>query len=89
MQIEPNTQTQLLDTTMELEGVLLAGVPGAGGFDAIFAVTLGESGDKVSKEWSSHDVLALLVREDPEGVRLESGDPRLQEITSAVSSAHI
>ncbi|KAJ7953388.1 Phosphomevalonate kinase [Quillaja saponaria] len=41
--IEPESQTQLLDTTMDLEGVLLGGVPGAGGFDAIFVVTLGDS----------------------------------------------
>ncbi|KAL8138791.1 hypothetical protein V2J09_004792 [Rumex salicifolius] len=87
--IEPNSQTQLLDTTMAMEGVLLAGVPGAGGFDAVFAVTLGDSGDKVTKEWSSHDVLALLVREDPEGVRLENGDPRLKEITSAGSIGEV
>ena len=67
----------------------MAGVPGAGGFDAIFAVVLGDSGSNVTKAWSSHNVLALLVREDPHGVALESCDPRTQEITSAVSSVHI
>ncbi|KAG7955930.1 hypothetical protein I3843_11G099000 [Carya illinoinensis] len=87
--IEPESQTQLLDTTMNMEGVLLAGVPGAGGFDAIFAVTLGDSGSNVSKVWSSVNVLALLVREDPRGVSLESGDPRTKGITAAVSSIHI
>ncbi|KAF5477841.1 hypothetical protein F2P56_004454 [Juglans regia] len=87
--IEPESQTQLLDTTMNMEGVLLAGVPGAGGFDAIFAVTLGDSGSNVSKVWSSVNVLALLVREDPRGVSLESGDPRTKGITAAVSSVHI
>lgn len=74
---------------MNMEGVLLAGVPGAGGFDAVFAVTLGDSGRNVAKSWSSHNVLALLVREDPRGVSLEDGDPRNTEITSAVSSIHI
>ncbi|QHN77300.1 uncharacterized protein DS421_19g651420 [Arachis hypogaea] len=34
MQIEPESQTKLLDATLNLEGVLLAGVPGAGGFDS-------------------------------------------------------
>ncbi|KAG2680400.1 hypothetical protein I3760_11G097600 [Carya illinoinensis] len=87
--IEPESQTQLLDSTMNMEGVLLAGVPGAGGFDAIFAVTLGDSGSNVSKVWSSVNVLALLVREDPRGVSLESGDPRTKGITAAVSSIHI
>ncbi|XVE65356.1 hypothetical protein DITRI_Ditri07aG0174400 [Diplodiscus trichospermus] len=86
--IEPEPQTQLLDATMNMEGVLLAGVPGAGGFDAIFAVTLGDSSSNVTSAWSSHNVLALLVREDPQGVSLESGDPRTREITSAVSSVH-
>lgn len=87
--IEPESQTRLLDVTMDMEGVLLAGVPGAGGFDAIFAITLGDSSSNVSKTWSSFNVLALLVREDPHGVSLERGDPRTVEITSAISSIHI
>ncbi|KAK7317142.1 hypothetical protein RJT34_01120 [Clitoria ternatea] len=87
--IEPESQTQLLDATMNLEGVLLAGVPGAGGFDAVFAVTLGVSSSNVTKIWSSLNVLPLLVKEDPCGVCLETADPRTTEITSAVSSIHI
>ncbi|XP_010540730.1 PREDICTED: phosphomevalonate kinase-like [Tarenaya hassleriana] len=87
--IEPESQTQLLDSTMSGEGVLLAGVPGAGGFDAIFAVTLGDSGSTLTKAWSSQNVLALLVREDPHGVCLESGDPRTSGITSGVLSVHL
>ncbi|KAK7282588.1 hypothetical protein RIF29_11495 [Crotalaria pallida] len=87
--IEPESQTHLLDATMNLEGVLLAGVPGAGGFDAVFAVTLGDSNSNVTKIWSSLNVLALLVKEDPCGVSLESADPQTNEITSAVSSIHI
>ncbi|KAF6148646.1 hypothetical protein GIB67_042605 [Kingdonia uniflora] len=84
--IEPESQTQLLDSTMKIEGVLLAGVPGAGGFDAVFAVTLGESSSKVTNMWSSLGVLSLLVREDPRGVSLETGDPRAKEITSGIAS---
>ncbi|XP_028754681.1 phosphomevalonate kinase, peroxisomal isoform X3 [Neltuma alba] len=87
--IEPESQTRLLDATMNLEGVLLAGVPGAGGFDAVFAVTLGGSSTNVSKVWGSLDVLALLVTEDPRGVSIENADPRTNEITSAVSAIHI
>ncbi|KAK4486334.1 hypothetical protein RD792_009005 [Penstemon davidsonii] len=87
--IEPESQTRLLDTTMNTEGVLLAGVPGAGGFDAVFAVTLGDSSNNVIKVWSSLNVLALLVREDPRGVCLESNDPRAAEITTAVSKINI
>ncbi|KAL0371932.1 UNVERIFIED_CONTAM: Phosphomevalonate kinase, peroxisomal [Sesamum calycinum] len=87
--IEPESQTQLLNTTMNMEGVLLAGVPGAGGFDAVFAITLGASSSNVIKVWSSLNVLALLVREDPRGVCLENNDPRAAEVTGAVSSIHI
>ncbi|XLR24436.1 phosphomevalonate kinase, peroxisomal-like [Arachis ipaensis] len=87
--IEPELQTKLLDATLNLEGVLLAGVPGAGGFDAVFVVTLGDSSSNVTKIWSSLNVLALLVKEDPCGVSLESADPRTNETTSAVSSIHI
>ena len=89
LQIEPESQTQLLDATMNMAGVLFAGVPGAGGFDAVFAVTLGDSGQNLSKAWSSHNVLALLVKEDPRGVSLENVDPRVNQITSGVSSVRI
>lgn len=37
--IEPDAQTQLCDATALLPGVVAAGVPGAGGVDAIFALT--------------------------------------------------
>ncbi|XP_020256690.1 phosphomevalonate kinase, peroxisomal-like isoform X2 [Asparagus officinalis] len=87
--IEPESQTRLLDATMSMEGVLLAGVPGAGGFDAVFAIILGESTDAVSKAWSSRGVLPLLVREDPRGVSLETSDPRANGLTSAVSSVKL
>lgn len=89
MQIEPESQTQLLDFTMNMEGVLFAGVPGAGGFDAVFAVTLGASSNNIIRAWSSRNVLALLVREDPNGVSIETSDPRTKEIISAVSSIRI
>nr|ABY27562.2 phosphomevalonate kinase [Arnebia euchroma] len=87
--IEPESQTLLLDSTMNMEGVLLAGVPGAGGFDAVFAVTLGDASDKVIKSWSRQNVLALLVREDPNGVLLENNDSRAKEVTSGVSAIQI
>ena len=37
--IEPDEQTLLCDATAELPGVLSAGVPGAGGVDAVYAIT--------------------------------------------------
>ncbi|KAI5656391.1 hypothetical protein M9H77_25184 [Catharanthus roseus] len=87
--IEPESQTQLLDSTMNMEGVLLAGVPGAGGFDAVFAITLGSSSENVIKAWTSSNVLALLIREDPNGVSIEQNDPQATGITSGVSSIKI
>lgn len=89
LQIEPESQTQLLDSTMNMEGVLLAGVPGAGGFDAVFAITLGSSSENVIKAWTSSNVLALLIREDPNGVSIEQNDPQATGITSGVSSIKI
>lgn len=43
----------------------------------------------MTKAWSSVNVLAMLVREDPRGVSLENNDPRAKEITTAVSSIQL
>jgi len=45
--IEPDSQTNLANATMELPGVVAAGVPGAGGYDALFALYIvgGDSAD--------------------------------------------
>lgn len=52
--IEPDAQTKLIDATEKIEGVLCAGVPGAGGEDAIFAITLSAtSRDAVEALWST------------------------------------
>lgn len=75
--IEPPTQTALLDATMNMDGVLLAGVPGAGGFDAVFAIVMGATvREIVELEWTRRGVLSLSVQEDPHGVSLEKVDPR-------------
>jgi len=42
--IEPPQQTALANDTMEEPGVIAAGVPGAGGFDALFAVIISKDG---------------------------------------------
>ncbi|CAM9218971.1 unnamed protein product [Chrysoparadoxa australica] len=50
--IEPSEQTELVNATLALPGVLCAGVPGAGGYDAVFAVTLGRNAmQKVQELW--------------------------------------
>lgn len=78
--IEPPSQQQLNDMTMDITGVLIAGVPGgnwyltstqyiAGGFDAIFAVLLKPAVSQVVEEsWIKQGVLPLVLSEQPIGV---------------------
>ncbi|CAM6083261.1 unnamed protein product [Calypogeia fissa] len=88
--IEPPIQTELLDETMKITGVLLAGVPGAGGYDAVFAITLGQvARDQVELEWNRKGVLTLPTKEDPCGVALEKVDPRLGHVGSDLESLSI
>ncbi|KAJ3216641.1 phosphomevalonate kinase [Dinochytrium kinnereticum] len=76
--IEPAQQTLLLDACSKVPGVVMAGVPGAGGFDAIFVIYV-EYKDvaprqKVEDLWSSWtemDVGPLLAGEDFSGIKLE------------------
>jgi phosphomevalonate kinase len=60
--IEPEPQTRLLDATQRVPGVLFCGVPGAGGYDAIFAVLLNANVvprlDAMWRELPKHDVKA-------------------------------
>ena len=53
--IEPDAQTALCDATMQLDGVFMCGVPGAGGNDAVFAIY--EGGDatraRIEAFWST------------------------------------
>ncbi|KAG0258790.1 phosphomevalonate kinase [Actinomortierella ambigua] len=69
--IEPEMQTRLLDACLEANGVLMAGVPGAGGFDAIFCIVLSdESRQAVEKIWAGFKEMSvgpLLCSESIEG----------------------
>ncbi|KAG0242978.1 phosphomevalonate kinase [Actinomortierella wolfii] len=69
--IEPEVQTRLLDSCLESNGVLMAGVPGAGGFDAIFCIVLSnESRQAVEKIWAEFTEMSvgpLLCSESTEG----------------------
>ena len=52
--IEPPSQTALADRTEALPGVLCAGVPGAGGIDAVFAIVLSYTArSQVEDMWST------------------------------------
>lgn len=66
--IEPTSQTELCDKTEGQPGVVMSGVPGAGGFDAVFAVVVDTSRAAVERFWESlpapTQVCALLLHED-------------------------
>ncbi|CAM9794975.1 unnamed protein product [Ectocarpus sp. 6 AP-2014] len=52
--IEPPVQTKLVNATSTLPGVLCAGVPGAGGVDAVFAIVVHpDAEDGVRDLWAS------------------------------------
>ncbi|KAF9412511.1 phosphomevalonate kinase [Podila epigama] len=69
--VEPEEQTRLLDACLTVPGVLMAGVPGAGGFDAIFCIVLSEESRKgVENVWSNFKEMSvgpLLCTESVQG----------------------
>ncbi|CAI5467340.1 unnamed protein product [Closterium sp. Yama58-4] len=70
--IEPPQQTALLDATMQQPGVVMAGVPGAGGFDSVFAVVVGEeAARRLDGVWAGMGVMQMGVRSAAEGMRWE------------------
>ncbi|KAJ3116449.1 phosphomevalonate kinase [Physocladia obscura] len=70
--VEPELQTRLLDSITGAPGVIMAGVPGAGGFDAIFALIVEpeESGvnrkqvETIWSRWTESNVGPLLAGAD-------------------------
>lgn len=89
--IEPELQTRLLNACMECPGVLMAGVPGAGGFDAIFCIIIeGEndvancSGIKAIEElwqnWNETSVCPLMARQSNHGICHEQSEQYLKYI---------
>ena len=54
VEIEPPCQTRLIDATESVMGVLCAGVPGAGGVDAIYALILSPSSKENVEELWAH-----------------------------------
>jgi len=56
--IEPDEQTDLLNATVSIQGCLIAGVPGAGGFDAIFCILFGnerEARSRMANMWLNYE----------------------------------
>ncbi|KAI0633269.1 Phosphomevalonate kinase [Trametes polyzona] len=92
--IEPPEQTALLDACISVAGVIGGGVPGAGGYDAIWLLvcdpincpTKELPSSRVQRVWSTYkglDVSPLLASESvAKGVRVEALDavPGLKEI---------
>ncbi|CAG8656920.1 3964_t:CDS:2 [Acaulospora morrowiae] len=76
--IEPPVQTKLLDACTEIPGVIMAGVPGAGGFDAIFCIGIGnkfvENVENLWLNWKEMNVGPLLANESSEGLKIENLD---------------
>jgi len=81
--IEPPTQTALLDDSLKVNGVSIAGVPGAGGYDAIFCLIADDirveantesTIDRLFAAWKEREVRVcpLLAQNDPSGLLLSS-----------------
>ncbi|KAG1146192.1 hypothetical protein G6F37_004856 [Rhizopus arrhizus] len=70
--IEPKEQTQLLEACMQVPGVVMAGVPGAGGYDAIFCIVISERAKRdvraLWKSWKELSVGPLLSEADSNGI---------------------
>ncbi|CCW67816.1 unnamed protein product [Phytomonas sp. Hart1] len=76
VKIEPEEMTELLNDTASLPGVFAVGCPGAGGYDAVFALVIGDANCSVVEQfWESYtklNVCPLLVREDCGGLLIET-----------------
>eukprot|EP00842_Homolaphlyctis_polyrhiza_P005529 jgi/Hompol1/5978/HPOL_002134-RA len=70
--IEPVEQARLLDACLKVPGVLMGGVPGAGGYDAIFCIVLSDDARKnlhgLWGTWSETQVVPLLNSEATAGL---------------------
>eukprot|EP01062_Namystynia_karyoxenos_P034313 TRINITY_DN25169_c0_g1_i1.p1 TRINITY_DN25169_c0_g1~~TRINITY_DN25169_c0_g1_i1.p1 ORF type:complete len:521 (+),score=127.43 TRINITY_DN25169_c0_g1_i1:79-1641(+) len=78
VEMEPPQQTALLDATCRVPGVLSCGCPGAGGYDAVYALCVGDAARRrLCEAWEAFEapkvgmqkgsVCALLVSEDGGG----------------------
>ncbi|KAI8854932.1 hypothetical protein BC829DRAFT_378842 [Chytridium lagenaria] len=76
--VEPIEQTTLLDACTAIPGVIMAGVPGAGGYDAIFVIYIDHNNvsprsqiEQVWSGWTRMLVGPLLAGEDFVGITVE------------------
>ncbi|KAG4302345.1 hypothetical protein PCANB_001453 [Pneumocystis canis] len=74
--VEPPSQTSLLDKCINIPGVLGVGIPGAGGYDAIFCIIIEQSNaekeiSRIKIEGDNTDLSILLSNEEYSGLRVE------------------
>ena len=71
VEVEPDVQTSILDATEKCPGVVLTGVPGAGGYDAIFALVRDDDAaveQAVKDLWEKGDLAVMDVHQDGRGI---------------------
>ncbi|CCJ30718.1 unnamed protein product [Pneumocystis jirovecii] len=74
--IEPSSQSSLLDRCIQIPGVLGVGIPGAGGYDAIFCIIIEQSNAKndisnIKMEEDNTNFSILLSNEEHSGLKNE------------------
>ncbi|KIY30736.1 phosphomevalonate kinase [Cryptococcus gattii E566] len=74
--IEPKEQTRLLDACGQIKGVVGGGVPGAGGYDALYLLTIDyptplAGVDQLWADWTEMDVCPLSAKQSDGGIRQE------------------
>jgi len=82
VEIEPEQQTKLLDASVTMAGVIGGGVPGAGGFDAVWLLVCEPPEDtpglpplpRVERLWTSFPGVAPLLSQESkvQGVAFDS-----------------
>ncbi|KAK4688307.1 hypothetical protein P7C73_g1794, partial [Tremellales sp. Uapishka_1] len=77
--IEPPEQTRLLDACSAIPGVIGGGVPGAGGFDAIFLLVIDSEEntalgaiEALWQGWTEMSVCPLMARQSDGGLQIET-----------------
>lgn len=71
VEVEPDVQTEILDATEKCQGIVLTGVPGAGGYDAIFALLVTGDDDaeqQVRGLWEKNGLKVMDVHQDGRGI---------------------
>jgi len=83
IELEPPPQTELLDASMNIPGVILGVVPGAGGYDAVCCIAITakarEQLIELWENWEANQVLPLLINESGTGFKVET-NMKLEEI---------